>query len=153
MIVSISNDRLFLFTALLSEGQTIERIGFIQQGKCLAYARVPHTPKPTRVSIIFLILFCNYLALALSSICAYKPNLPCYKLCAQEVFFQYTVSLHFSWLVQVCIGELGPGSCVGELLLQGRDYQPYSVISATRVRIGWVSSTTVRGVFTISIIM
>jgi len=39
-----------MLTALLEEGHTIERVGFIQEGKCLAYAKVPNTPRPVQVS-------------------------------------------------------------------------------------------------------
>ena len=48
-------------------------------------------------------------------------------------------------LLQVCIGELGPGSCIGELLLRGRETQPYATVSATQLRVGWVSATAIRG--------
>jgi len=82
-------------TTLLEEGHTIERVGFIQEGKCSAYAKVPNTPRP----------------------------------------------------VQVCIGELGPGSCIGELFLRGKETQPYTTVSTTRVRIGWVTGTVIRGEF------
>jgi CRP-like cAMP-binding protein len=44
---------------------------------------------------------------------------------------------------QLMIGRLGPGSCVGEALLRGSERQPYKVQTDSRVRIGWVSSTTV----------
>ena len=37
-------------TALLEEGQAIERVGFIKEGRCLAYAKVPNTPRPVQVS-------------------------------------------------------------------------------------------------------
>lgn len=39
-----------MLTALLEEGHTIERVGFIQEGKCSAYAKVPNTPRPVQVS-------------------------------------------------------------------------------------------------------
>lgn len=39
-----------MLTALLEEGHTIERVSFIQEGKCSAYAKVPNTPRPVRVS-------------------------------------------------------------------------------------------------------
>ncbi len=47
--------------------------------------------------------------------------------------------------IQVCIGEVLCGSCVGESLLRGQVTQPYSVISATRVRVGWVPRSVIRG--------
>ena len=43
------------------------------------------------------------------------------------------------------VGELGPGSCVGEGLLVGMETQPYKVTTTTRANVGWVSSTTIRG--------
>ena len=45
----------------------------------------------------------------------------------------------------MCVGELGPGSCIGELLLRGREIQPYSTVSAAQVRVGWVDGTAIRG--------
>ena len=48
------------------------------------------------------------------------------------------------------MGELGPGACVGEVLLLGEDVQPYQVETITRVRIGWVSAATVRGTYSVS---
>ncbi|CAI8032876.1 hypothetical protein GBAR_LOCUS18554 [Geodia barretti] len=46
-------------------------------------------------------------------------------------------------LTPVMIGRLGPGLCVGEALLRGSERQPYKVQTGSRVRIGWVPSTTV----------
>ena len=48
--------------------------------------------------------------------------------------------------MQVTVGELGPGDCIGEVLLRGTDVQPYTIISATvQTRIGWIDSWSIRG--------
>ena len=41
------------------------------------------------------------------------------------------------------VGELGPGTCVGEGLLRGVERQPYRVTTTTQVKIGWVSSAII----------
>lgn len=51
---------------------------------------------------------------------------------------------HSSVILQLVVGELGPGYCVGEGLMRGTAEQPYKVTTVTRVRIGWVSSTAIR---------
>ena len=107
-----------IHTALLEEGQAIERVGFIKEGNCLAYAKVPNTPRPVQVG-----------------------TQQC--LCCQTLSVVWYI-LHII-IVQVCIGELGPGSCIGELLLRGRETQPYATVSATQLRVGWVSGTAIRG--------
>ena len=52
-------------------------------------------------------------------------------------------------MLQVCIGELGPGSCIGELFFRGEETQPYTTVSTTRVRVGWVTGTVIRGEYTV----
>lgn len=48
--------------------------------------------------------------------------------------------------IQVMIGELGPGDCIGEVILRGTNVQPYTIISATaQTRIGWIDSLSIRG--------
>lgn len=51
--------------------------------------------------------------------------------------------LAMAW--QVTVGHLETGDCIGEGMLRGSDRQPYTVISATGLRVGWVTSTTLRG--------
>ena len=51
--------------------------------------------------------------------------------------------LDMAW--QVTVGHLETGDCIGEGMLRGNDRQPYTVISATGLRVGWVTSTTLRG--------
>ena len=46
--------------------------------------------------------------------------------------------------MQVVIGELRPGACVGEGMLRGSEQQPYQVTTTTKVRIGWVSASIIR---------
>lgn len=46
-----------IHTALLEEGQAIERVGFIKEGNCLAYAKVPNTPRPVQVRIQDTVMF------------------------------------------------------------------------------------------------
>ena len=57
-----------------------------------------------------------------------------------------TDNISFHMNMQVTIGELGPGDCVGEVLLRGTDVQPYTIVSATaQTRIGWIDSWSIRG--------
>ena len=46
-----------IHTALLEEGQAIERVGFIKEGNCLAHAKVPNTPRPVQVRIQDTVMF------------------------------------------------------------------------------------------------
>ena len=46
---------------------------------------------------------------------------------------------------QVIVGHLRAGDCIGEMMLRGCACQPYTIISATRLRVGWVNSAILRG--------
>ena len=43
------------------------------------------------------------------------------------------------------VGHLKTGDCIGEGMLRGNDRQPYTIVSMTRLRVGWVTSTMLRG--------
>ena len=46
---------------------------------------------------------------------------------------------------QVTVGNLGRGTCIGEVILRGHNLQPFTIVSTTKLRVGWVTSTTLRG--------
>ena len=46
---------------------------------------------------------------------------------------------------QVTVGHLKAGDCIGEVMLKGTDRQPYTVASTTKLTVGWVTSTILRG--------
>ena len=46
---------------------------------------------------------------------------------------------------QVTVGHLAAGDCIGEGMLRGNDRQPYTIVSTSRLTVGWVTSTTLRG--------
>lgn len=72
---------------LVREGDNIERVGFIQEGTCTAFAQVPNTRLKS---------------------------------------------------AQVMVGVLKPCDCISEGLLRGVSTQLYTVVTTSRVRIGWV---------------
>ena len=47
--------------------------------------------------------------------------------------------------MQVMVGHLETGDCIGEGMLRGNDHQPYTIVSTTKLRVGWVTTTTLRG--------
>ena len=60
--------------------------------------------------------------------------------CTNCTLFKY-------WLkcAQVCIKELGVGSCVGELAIEGTREAPYTITTSSIVRVGHVSITDLAG--------
>ena len=53
---------------------------------------------------------------------------------------------HIKCILQVKVGELGPGDCIGEVLLKGLDVQSYKIVStSSKTRIGWMSLLAVKG--------
>ncbi|KAL5466834.1 hypothetical protein EMCRGX_G030985 [Ephydatia muelleri] len=72
---------------LVREGDSADRVGFIQEGTCAAYAQVPNTTVKS---------------------------------------------------AQVMVGVLKPYDCISEGLLRGMSSQLYTVVTTSRVRIGWV---------------
>ena len=41
----------FVHSVILKEGQTLSKVGIIQEGRCLANAQVPDTPTTAEVSL------------------------------------------------------------------------------------------------------
>ena len=99
--------------AILSEGEEISRVAFIQSGSCIALVRVPRAPRFTQVSS-----------------------------CGNRNMLHNCTVL---FPMQVMVGHLETGDCIGEGMLRGNDRQPYTIVSTTKLRVGWVTTTTLRG--------
>ncbi|XP_064393708.1 uncharacterized protein LOC135341142 [Halichondria panicea] len=47
--------------------------------------------------------------------------------------------------VEVIVGEVVPGDCIGEVFLRGRETQPFSIITGTpHTRIGWIETRAIK---------
>ena len=90
-------------------------MAFIQSGSCIALVRVPRSPRFTQVS-------------------SYGNR----KICHVSVLVCFPC-------MQVMVGHLETGDCIGEGMLRGNDHQPYTIVSTTKLRVGWVTTTTLRG--------
>lgn len=131
--------------AILSEGEEISRVAFIQSGSCTALVRVPRAPRFTQVSSYgnkCILRPFQHTIIILLLLASFPGSLILIYMC---LFLCYLYSLVAHAQIKVTVGHLTAGDCIGEGMLRGNDRQPYTVISTSRLRVGWVTSTTLRG--------
>lgn len=131
--------------AILSEGEEISRVAFIQSGSCTALVRVPRAPRFTQVSshgnrnnVMHAICITLNISLTPRLLDPFGNE-------ATQYFVFVNSMLGCCSRAQVTVGHLAAGDCIGEGMLRGNDRQPYTIVSTSRLRVGWVTSTTLRG--------